>query len=87
MRQIPEETVERLARYYNVPAADLTDEFGQFLLDGQADRIRAYRKSLGLGQKSFAGMMGIPISNLQAWETGRKTISRKCWERHFKGRA
>jgi hypothetical protein len=53
--------VERLARYYNVPEADLTDEFCQFLLGGQADRIRAYHKFLG--QRSFARMMGIPISN------------------------
>jgi transcriptional regulator with XRE-family HTH domain len=86
-KQIPEETVERLARYYNVPVVDLTDEFGCFLLDGQAKRIRAYRESFGLGKKPFARKMGIPIRSLQEWENERKAISYKCWERYFKGRA
>ena len=85
-KQIPEETVEHLARYYNVPVADLTDEFRQFLLDGQANRIRSYRESLGMGKKTFARKMGIPIRSLQEWENERKVISYKSWERYFKGR-
>ena len=31
--------------------------------------------------------MGIPVRCLQEWESGRKVISIKCWERYFKGRA
>ncbi len=27
------------------------------------------------------------INSLQEWESGRKAIRRKCWERYFKGRA
>lgn len=79
--------VEKLAQLYGVPVTDLLDEFNRFLYDGQADRIRAYRESTGLGKKTFAREMGIPIRSLQAWESGAKTISVKSWERYFKGRA
>ena len=86
-KQISKETVERLARFYDLPAGDLTDEFMQFLQDGQAHRIRTYRRTLGLGKKPFARKLGIPIRSLQEWENERKAVSYKCWERYFKGRA
>ena len=78
--------LKRLADHYGVPVADLLDEFHRFLYDGQAYRIRAYRVSLGLGKKPFARACGIPIRSLQAWESGEKVISRKSWERYFKGK-
>lgn len=86
-QHIQRELVERLAQFYDVPVTDFLDEFNRFLYDGQAVRIRTYRESLGLGKKQFAREMGIPIRSLQGWESGRKIISLKCWERHFKGRA
>ena len=84
---IEPEKVDRLAQFYGVPVTDFLDEFNRFLYDGQANRIRAYRESLGLGKKPFAKKMGISIRSLQEWESGRKIISINCWERHFKGRA
>lgn len=86
-RHIPLSMMERLSDFYGVPMTDFMDEFNQFLYDGQANRIRAYRESLGLEKKLFAREMGIPIRSLQGWESGRKLISLKCWEQHFKGRA
>ena len=81
------EQVERPARFYGVPVTDFLDEFNHFLHDGQAVRIRAYRESFGMGKKPFARKMGIPVRCLQEWESGRKVISIKCWERHFMGKA
>ena len=86
-QHIEPEKVDRLAQFYGVPVTDFLDEFNHFLYDGQTVRIRAYRESSGLGKKPFARKMGIPIRCLQEWESGRKVISIKCWERHFKGRA
>ena len=83
-QHIEPEKVERLAQFYCVPITDFLDEFNRFLYNGQANRIRAYREFLGLGKKPFAKKMGIPIRSLQAWETGRKQISRKCWEKYFR---
>ena len=85
-RRIELEKAERLAKFYGVPLTDFLDEFNRFLYDGQVSRIRAYRESFGLGKKAFARKMGIPIRCLQEWESGRKTISIKSWEQHFKGK-
>ena len=86
-QHIEPEKVDRLAQFYGVPVTDFLDEFNHFLYDGQAVRIRAYRESFGMGKKPFARKMGIPVRCLQEWESGRKVIGIKCWERHFKGRA
>lgn len=86
-QHIPMEMVHSLSSFYGVPTIDFLDEFNQFLYDGQAMRIRAYREKLGLGRTPFARSAGIPIRNLQAWENGKKIISHKCWEQYFKGKA
>lgn len=78
--------MEKLANFYGVPITDFMDEFNRFLYDGQANRIRAYRKSMGLGKKPFARATGIPIRCLLEWESERKQISQKSWEKYFKGR-
>ena len=82
-QQISKELADRLAQFYGVPVTDILDEYNQFLYAGQAENIRAYRLSLGLGRKPFARKMNIPIRRLQEWESGRKVISRKSWEKYF----
>ncbi len=84
---IQKEFAERLAQLYGVPITHFIDEYNQFLYDGQAKRIRAYRKSLKLGIKPFSRKYGIPLTSLRHWEKGLKTISRASWERYFKGKA
>ena len=86
-QHIPLEMVRRLSDFYGVPVTDFLDEFNRFLQDGQGKRIRAYRKSLGMGRKTFARHTGIPLSSLRGWENEKQTISLKSWERYFKGRA
>ena len=86
-QQIPAEMADKLAKLYHVPVTEFLDEYNRFLYDGQAARIRSYRESLGLKRKTFARITGIPIRSLQEWESGKKTVSRKSWERYFKGRA
>ena len=86
-QQISVDATIKLAQLYQVPVAELMDEYNRFLYDGQAVRIRSYRESLGLKRKPFARTMGIPIRSLQEWERGEKVISRKSWERYFKGKA
>jgi transcriptional regulator with XRE-family HTH domain len=86
-QHVPLGMIKKLSDFYNVPMTDFMDEFNQFLFDGQANRIRAYRESLGMEKKAFAREMGIPVRSLQSWESGRKNISIQCWERYFKGRA
>ena len=84
---IQSEMAERLALFYGMPATEFLDEYNRFLYYGQANRIRKYRESLGLGKKPFARATGIPIRSLQEWEGGGKTVSYRSWERYFKGKA
>ena len=84
---IPLKLAQNLAAHYKVPLTDLMDEFNQFCLDGQVQRITAYRKKLGMEKKPFCRFTGIPQSSLREWESGRKAISYPCWEKYFKGRA
>ena len=83
-QRIPKEVANKLADLYGVPAIDFLDAYNQFLMDGQAKRIRALREQMGLAKKQFARVMGIPIRCLQEWESERKIISRKSWERYLK---
>ncbi len=75
---------DKLAALFEIPVYDLLDGYNRFLCDGQARQIQEYRASYGLGQKPFARQMGIPIRSLQAWESGRKVVSLKSWEKYFK---
>ncbi len=77
------ERMDKLAKYYGIPVEELLDDYGRFLMNGQAAGIRAYRKDLNMGKKHFAEYMGIPIRNLRKWEEGKTTISRQSWERYF----
>ena len=86
-QHLPDGVAEKLSQLYNLPVTDFLDEFNRFLYDGQAQRIRAYRESLGLGRKPFARYTCIPLSSLRGWEDGKKVISIKSWEQYFKGRA
>ncbi len=86
-QHIPASMMEKLADFYGVPITDFMDEFNRFLYDGQANRIRAYRKSMRLGKKPFARATGIPIRCLLEWEAERKQISQKSWEKYFMGKA
>lgn len=81
------EMAKKLSDLYGLPERDFMDEFSQFLYDGQGQRIRAYRAKLGMGRKPFCRYTGIPLTNIRIWESEQKVISRKSWEKYFKGRA
>ena len=86
-RRLPGCLILNLSQFYGVPVSDFLDDYNQFLFDGQAQRIQAYRKKLGMGRKPFCRHTGIPLSSLRGWEDGKKKVSFKCWEIYFKGRA
>lgn len=85
-RQISAEMRDRLAQFYDVANEDLIDAFNRFLLDGQANRIRAIRSKTGLSQREFARQMGIPVQSLKDWENEKRVVTYKSWEKYFKGR-
>ena len=79
----PAAVVDRLAALHGVPVTDLLDGYNRFLYEGQARQILSIRQQAGLSRAAFARKTGISESSLRAWETGTKTISKKCWEEYF----
>lgn len=61
--RMPLELAEKLEQFYRVSVVDFFDEFNQFLCDGQARSIRAYREDLD--RKNFARYMSIPLTSLR----------------------
>lgn len=83
-RHIPTELAYQLADLYGIPPEALMDGYCRFQSAGQARQIRNLRSSLQMSQTAFAARMGIPLSSLRAWETGKKAVSRQSWERYFR---
>lgn len=77
--------LDKLAALYNIPVADLLDDYNRFLYLGQARLIRAHRQSLGLGKKPYARYMGISPTSLRLWEAEKKRVTKTTWEKYFRG--
>lgn len=80
-KRLPRPIGDKLAALYSVPAEDFLDEYNLFLYRGQEQQIRAHRQVRGLNRKEFAALTGLGESSVKAWETGKKVISRGCWEK------
>lgn len=80
------DVVDKLATLFHIPPQDLLDEYNAFLYNDPAKAIREYRESLGLGRKRFAREIGAAESCICSWEENTKRVSRKSWEKYFKGK-
>lgn len=82
-KQMPAHAADKLAAFYGVPTTDLLDDYSAFLQSDPASRLLHHRTQLGLTREAFAQQLGTSVRNLQMWETGKRTISYKSWERCF----
>lgn len=82
-KQMPAQAADKLAAFYGVPTTDLLDDYSAFLQSDPASRLLHHRTQLGLTREAFAQQLGTSVRNLQMWETGKRTISYKSWERCF----
>ena len=80
------DVVDKLAALFHIPLQDLLDEYNAFMYNDPAKKIREYRMSLGLGTERFARKIGTSDTCVRSWENNTKLISRKSWERCFKGK-
>ncbi len=83
---IPKETVDKLAEFYNISPADFLDDYNLFIYNGQGEAIKKYRENLNLKLKPFARLLGISHNLLRAWENDKKRVTKKSWEKCFKGK-
>ena len=63
---------------------DLLDGFNLFLYNGQGRQIREKRNRLGITQREYAPLLGIPLGTLKKWEQNKRRIFKSTWERYFK---
>ncbi len=80
----PIENMEKLAKLFGVPVAELLDDFNMFLYNDQGKQIREKRLSLNMTQSEYAQMLGVNLGNLKKWEQNRVRIFKSTWERFFK---
>ena len=71
---------------FHIPMQDLLDEYNAFMYNDPAKQIHEYRMSLGMGTERFARKIGTSETCVRSWEKNTKLISRKSWEKYFKGR-
>ncbi len=79
------EIADALAATIGVTVDELLDDYNRFIYHGQGRAICRYRKQLGMGKKPFARFLGVSDSSIREWEADRKQVSRKSWEKHFRG--
>ena len=77
---------DKLSKLYNIPVYDLLDDYNRFIAVGQGKLIREHRESLNLGKRPFARALGVDANMIRLWESERKQISLKSWEKYFKDR-
>ena len=70
----------------NIPVYDLLDDYNRFIAVGQGKLIREHRESLNLGKRPYARTLGVDTNMIRLWESERKQISLKSWEKYFKDR-
>ena len=82
-KQMPVQAADKLAQFYDVPVTELLDDYSRFQLNDPPAQLRQRRMESGMTRGAFAQQLGTSLSNLERWETGKCTISYKCWERFF----
>ena len=79
----PIEHMEKLATLFGIPVTDMLDGYNRFLYDGQGRQIRERRKHLGMTQREYAALLGVPLGALKRWEQNKVRIFKSTWERYF----
>lgn len=77
---------DKLAKLYNIPVNDVLDDYNCFILYGQGELIRNYRKNLNIGKRTLAKLIGAQPTLIRLWENEQKQISLKSWEKYFRDR-
>lgn len=77
---------DKLSKLFHIPVYDLLDDYNRFLSCGQGKLIREYRESLNLGKRPFARLVGADANMIRLWESERKQVSLKSYEKYFKNR-
>jgi len=62
-------------------AVSKMNTYMRFLYMGGQAIVKDMRKRLGMTQSRFAKELGVSRSSIRDWESGKKELSRKSWEK------
>ena len=80
---IPKEMADKLAVFYQIPVDDLLDDYNLFLYYGQGQALLKHRQKLGMKKKPYARLLGVEPNLYRMWESEKKQVSRKSWEKYL----
>lgn len=80
---LPKDIADKLAEFYHIPVDDLLDDYNRFLYYGQGQALLSHRKKLGMKKKPYARMLGIEPNLYRIWESEKKQVSRKSWNKYL----
>lgn len=80
----PLDKLSSLAELFEVPLDYLLDDYNRFLYEGQGQRVRVLRESMGLSRREFADQFGVWTTTVRDWETEAVRMTRQTWEKLFK---
>ena len=72
-----------LSALFDVPLEYLLDDYNTFLYEGQGQRVRGLRESMGLSRKEFAAKFDVWTTTVQDCETDSVRMTRRTWEKLF----
>lgn len=80
------EVVDKLAELFGISPFDLLDDYNRFLYLGQGKMALECRKRSGLSRKAFARSIGAYENSVYCWETEKKHMTKRSWEKYYKDR-
>ena len=80
----PLDKLSSLAELFEVPLDYLWDDYNRFLYEGQGQRVRVLRESMGLSRREFADQFGVWTTTVRNWETDSVRMTRQTWEKLFR---
>lgn len=75
------EDLKKMAVVFGIEADKLYDDYYRFLDYPYTRKIREIRKEQQMTQREFGGLLGVTVSTVKRWESGRHNVPRDVWEK------
>ena len=73
--------LKKFSEILEVELEDLLDDYNMFLYQGQAARLKEFRKENHLTQKQLAKFLGVDVTKIKGWEQSRVRMSKASYNK------
>lgn len=73
--------LKKFSEILEVELEDLLDDYNMFLYQGQAVRLKEFRKENHLTQKQLAKFLGVDVTKIKGWEQSRVRMSKASYNK------